>query len=311
VKSASTSEQVVNAYVPKSISAEKWRKMDAFVRSVVLRAFDESPYPRVTRGRISMVARFVSWAIDEGIPLEVEEIFHPATVNRYAQTQVRWADTTKASNRATLSTVSRRITQAAPWEPHREVIHTSQLWVPYTDAEMRWLTDCAAQQKTKTRVGVLTAMLALGFGAGLRTSEMLAVTGADVRRRRGHVLVIVSGRRARTVPVFDQYAESVVDLARGRRGDALIGRNNARPTYLSYTVARCSIPAVLQPFSVTRLRATWEIKMLQAVPLPLFLRLSGHSSASALVWDGLQTRRPPDKPWTARQVDVIAGGLPL
>lgn len=45
-------------------------------------------------GRIGIVTALVRWALDQRLPLDVEQIFHPATVNRYAVTIPGLSDAT-------------------------------------------------------------------------------------------------------------------------------------------------------------------------------------------------------------------------
>ncbi|NMM88380.1 hypothetical protein B2J88_29195 [Rhodococcus sp. SRB_17] len=65
--------------------------------------------------RIATVTGLVAWAREQGLPLDVGQIFHPATVNRYAVTpRLGVSDATRRSRRATVTTLSRRITRTAP-----------------------------------------------------------------------------------------------------------------------------------------------------------------------------------------------------
>ncbi|QKT13232.1 hypothetical protein [Rhodococcus sp. W8901] len=255
------------------------------------------------------VTALVSWAVDQGLPLDVEQIFHPATVNRYVQTMEGFAERTRSCRRATLTTVSRRVTTVAPWQPRREVISYKTTKVPYTDTQIRRLIDCAGRQSTPTRVRVLTGVVALGLGAGLTSKEMVDVTGSDVSLRRSHVLIAVPGARPRVVPVLDRYAPTVRELARRAGAGRLIVDSPPRPSYVPEVIARCDIPAALQYVSAIRLRLTWEVLMLRSVPLPVFLRLSGHGigiNVRPLAEHvGVTPRR-----WTAHEIDVISNAAP-
>lgn len=305
---ARTSEEAVERFTPR-ISEERWAAIAPFVRSVVREAFDMSPVPFVVADRMSAIAGFVAWAVDQGLPLDVEAIFHPATVNRYAQTLKGFKDSTRCCRRATLTTVSRRLTKAAPWEPRREVISWQSSKVPYTEAQIRRLVECAGQQSTPLRVRVLTGVTALGLGAGLSAAEMANVRGSDVSLRRSHVLVAVPGARARVVPVLDRHEQIVRNLARTAGSARLIADTAPRPSYVPEVISDCDIPASLQYLSATRLRITWEVMMLEAVPLPVFLRLSGHGIGVHVGALAEYVDMTPRK-WTPREIDAITKADP-
>ncbi|RZI63432.1 MAG: hypothetical protein EOP79_18510, partial [Variovorax sp.] len=80
-----TSEQIIELYTPR-MPAQEWEEIAPFVRVVVRCGFTPSQIAKVTATRISEVASIVAWAREQGLPLDVEEVFHPATVNRYAMT---------------------------------------------------------------------------------------------------------------------------------------------------------------------------------------------------------------------------------
>lgn len=80
-----TPEQIIDLYTPR-MPAQEWEEIAPFVREVVRRGFTPSEVAKAAASQISIVASMVAWAREQGLPLDVEEIFHPATVNRYAVT---------------------------------------------------------------------------------------------------------------------------------------------------------------------------------------------------------------------------------
>lgn len=82
-----------------------------------------------------------------------------------------------------------------------------------------------------------------------------------------------------------------------------------RPSYVPEVIARCDIPEALQQVSAVRLRLTWEVLMLRSVPLPVFLRLSGHGV-------GIRVRPMAEfldaapRTWTTHEIGVIAQAAP-
>jgi len=274
---ARTAEEILARYTPQ-MPPEKWSQIGPFVRSVIYEAYPNSERAKVSAGRIGIIAALVSWAVDQGLPLDVEQIFDPATVNRYAVTTPGLAQASRATRRATLSTVSRRVTRRAPWEPRREPLDGRNGPVPYTDAQARWLLECVGMQRTSVRTRALGTAVVLGLGAGLRSSEMIGVLGSDVTVRNPHLLVTVTaGERRRTVPVLDRYSPLLAELARRAGGESLFRPQPlTRVEFVAHLLHRCEIPERLQPVTVARLRATWAVAVLSAVPMPTFLRLAGY-----------------------------------
>lgn len=276
-----TEQEAIDLFTPR-VSAELWEEIGPFVRDAVRRGFEPTSIPKVAGDRMAIVASMVIWAVAQGMELDVEEIFHPATVNRYSVTFPGLSEATRSSRRATLTTLSRRITRVAPWEPPRKVLHSSTEYRPYTDGQTRHLLRCVDMQATPFRSHGLSCVLALGLGAGLRTSEIRAATGDDVVSRRSHLAVRVYGPHARTVPVLDRYAPIVAECA-ARTGRAHLFREPPpRSEYLSTFLGKCEIPTRLRPLHVSRLRATWAVTMIQTVPLPVFRDLFGCTSQNTL-----------------------------
>lgn len=270
-------EEILAHYTPL-MPAEKWSQIGPFVRSVIREGYPPSSRAKVGAGRIGIVAAFVYWAVDQGLPLDVEQIFDPATVNRYALAVPGLAVASRANRRSTLTTVSRRVTRRAPWEPLREPLNPQNAPVPYSDAQARWLLECAGMQRTPVRARGLGTTVALGLGAGLRSSEMIRVLGSDVTVRSPHLLVTTAGgERPRIVPVLDRYGPLLAELARNAGSEPLFrAQPIPRVEFVAHLLHRCEIPEPLQPVTVARLRATWAVATLSAVPMPTFLRLAGY-----------------------------------
>ncbi|WP_072814680.1 hypothetical protein [Rhodococcus zopfii] len=303
-------EDVLELYVPRG-DPDWWEEIAPFVRDVVRRGFEPSPVAQVVRGRIWKVTSLVRWALEQGLPLDVEQIFHPATVNRYALTVAGLSDATRCTRRATLTGLSRRITRVAPWEPPRVVLHNPCTANPYTPAQVARLLWWAPRQTTELRRRTLAAAVALGAGCGLRGIEMMTVRASDVRVRGDHVIVTVTGPRARQVPVRPQYAAAVlaaVDRAAGGHlfRDPVPGSAQGAAQALD----ECEVPATLMPVTTSRLRWTWECAMIQRVPLPVFMAMSGRTDTHRLA-DVLAGARPRSRPWwTTAELATLAEAEP-
>lgn len=305
-----TPEQVLELYVPRG-DPDWWEEIAPFVRDVVRRGFEPSPVAQVVRGRIWKVTALVRWALEQGLPLEIEQIFHPATVNRYAVTVPGLSEATRCTRRATLTGLSRRITHVAPWEPPREVLHYPRTVTPYTSAQVAGLLWWAPRQSTALRRRTLAAAVALGAGCGLRGTEMMTVRASDVRIRGDHVIVTVTGPRARQVPVRPQYAAAVLDAAERAAGghlfrDPVPGSAQGAAQALD----ECEVPATMMPVTTSRLRWTWECTMIECVPLPVFMTMSGRTGTCRLA-DLLAGPILRSRPWwTTAELDALAEAEP-
>ncbi|MGW4479454.1 hypothetical protein [Rhodococcus triatomae] len=304
-----TPEEIVELYTPH-MPEQEWEAIRPFVVDVVRRGFAATQVSQVAVARMVMVTSLVRWALEQGLPLDVEQIFHPATVNRYAVTVAGLSEATRSTRRATLTTLSRRITRAAPWEPPRVVLHYPHGEQPYTFAQVSRLLWWAPRQGTAIRRRGLAAAVALGAGAGLRGTEMMSVRSSDVRERSAHVIVAVRGPMTRQVPVRPAYADAVLAAADNAHGGPLFHDPLLRVNAVGELLSHCDVPETLRPLTSTRLRWTWECAMIQAVPLPVFMRMSGHTETGRLA-DILGAARPSTRAWwTAAELDALAWAVP-
>ncbi|MFG1782646.1 hypothetical protein ACGFIU_09410 [Rhodococcus oryzae] len=304
-----TPEEIIELYAP-NMPEREWDEIGPFVRDVVRRGFAPTQVARVATSRIGIVTSLVRWALEQGLPLDVEQILHPATVNRYAVTLPGLSDATRCTRRATLTTLSRRITRTAPWEPPREVLRYPRPTMPYSGTQVSQLLWWAPRQRSAVRRQGLAAVVAIGVGAGLRAAEMLNVRASDVRRRGEHVIVAVRGSRARQVPVRPEYAAAVLEVAERAGGGHLFRDPVPRVEFVGLLLGRCEVPAGLEPVTASRLRLTWEVAMVQAVPLPVFMRMSGLTSPARLsdVLCGITQRKR--RWWTRAELDALAQAVP-
>ena len=97
-------------------------------------------------------------------------------------------------------------------------------------AEIDGYLRLAACQSTKARRLRASALICLGAGAGIIAGELRHLRGSDVVERGGGVLVLVSGARARSVPVLARYQQPLLE-AGAFAGERLIdGRTGAGAT---------------------------------------------------------------------------------
>jgi integrase len=73
---------------------------------------------------------------------------------------------------------------------------------PYSAAEIAGFLALADAQPTAGRRMRAAGLVCLGAGGGLIGADLRKVRGSDVLRRSGGVIVQVTGRRPRVVPVL-------------------------------------------------------------------------------------------------------------
>lgn len=152
---------------------------------------------------------------------------------------------------------------------------------PYTALERRELYEMASSQPKDWRRHSALAVLALGLGAGLRSGEMCALTGAGVVF--GHVVV-----GERVVPVRPPYGELLSELARFVGPDGFVfhpepgdrSYHNFVNGFLVDLDRSRSCPAL----TVRRLRSSYVADLFsESVPLQAILALTGIAEAESLI----------------------------
>ena len=121
------------------------------------------------------------------------------------------------------------------------------------------------------------------IGAGLIGQELRHITGEDVIRRSGGLLVVVSGAKARVVPVLERFHEPLTQAAAFAADGYLIGgRAPARRNLTdALTVALCQ-DAGLPRLDAGRLRATWLVACAELIGLRAFMHAAGITCSQRL-----------------------------
>lgn len=193
-ESPSAAELAVRSYVPNSLRADQWAVIADFTVDIALRLNPSHPKRAIESMRT--LSQFIHWARTQGLPLDVELVFDPDTVEGYiAGGCPHLADSSRATRRAYLRSYGRQITTTAPWPPSIRPLRQDYAVVPYTDAEVDRLLEVAASQRTTTQRRHLQALLALGLGAGLFPKESWTVTTDDLVDRHGVLCLTVPGDR--------------------------------------------------------------------------------------------------------------------
>ncbi|MGH2843587.1 MAG: hypothetical protein ACRDKL_08390 [Solirubrobacteraceae bacterium] len=154
---------------------------------------------------------------------------------------------------------------------------------PYSDAEIDGFLRLAAAQSTQARRMRASALVCLGAGAGIIAGELRLLRGSEVVERCGGVIVTVTGRRARSVPVLARYRQPLLEAGAFAGERYLIGGRAAARRNLTdaLTIALCQ-DAGLPRLESGRLRSTWLVECAQAIGLHAFMQAAGIACSQRL-----------------------------
>lgn len=277
-----TPEQVVAQYRPNGIDPETWALIGPLVRDVVTRT--GFPTLGAFHSAMNVVNGLVRWAHEDGITLDTESVFTPATIDRYVAVGMRHlVARSRSTRRATLRTVARAVTKKAPWEPKPENLPRNTMRAPYSDTDIDRLWEIAGHQPEGQRQRSAKTLFTLGLGAGLTPPELLALTAADVRREHRVVVVRAPGDLARDVPVRARWAPELLKLAAQYPDGPLVGPLGTSRNRLNVLLSRIIRTPDMPTVSVHRLRTTWMIHVLNSgTPVAEFMRAAGWATGSRL-----------------------------
>ena len=154
---------------------------------------------------------------------------------------------------------------------------------PYTRVEIDGYLRLAAAQSTEARRMRATALICLGAGAGIVSGELRRLRGCDVLARSGGLVVEVSGKKARTVPVLCRFQEPLGQAAAFARQRLICGGRQASRRNLTDALpaALCADPS-LPRLQAGRLRSTWLSEVAALIGLGAFMAAAGVSCSQRL-----------------------------
>jgi integrase len=269
VTEAATAAGVIDRYRPLGVSAGA----AAVAREVVQIAAPGTPARAkallFAAGRLAAFAEGVGLELSAGVLLSeaVIERFTLVGCDRLAPASVR----TLRTNLRALARATERYPQPAPTRLVRE-----RAKAPYSVAEIEGYLRLAAVLSTERRRMRASALICLGAGAGIIAAELRHLRGSDVVCRAGGVIVLLSGRRARRVPVLARYQQPLLTAARFAGGGLICGgrepgRRNISDALCAALSADRSLPR-LQP---GRLRSSWLVECAQQIGLHAFMQAAG------------------------------------
>jgi hypothetical protein len=200
----------VLGYVPVGLPEVRWAQVRELVVAQVLRL---NVGLETMRRCIRALAYLTSWCVDQHIPIDVEHVLDPDTVERYCTEGLSGTDAAMSRVRGDLRRLGRTLTATAPWEPLPKSLARTKLPPPYSGAELAVIERDIAHQATALRRQTAKAAWLLGLGAGLDGRWNTKVRGTAVKKVGGLAVVEVPDPAARRVVVRAGFAEDLLGLA--------------------------------------------------------------------------------------------------
>jgi hypothetical protein len=253
-----------------------------FARGAVIEAMPPSVYR--AQALLWTCVRLAKWGEAVALELTPEVLFHPSVIERYLLVGIASeSPTLRRTARANLRYLARASKgDLARW-PDPTLIRRDTPKPPYGPAEIDGYFSLAAHQPTESRRQRLVALLCLGLGAGLDGVDLRHLCGHHIIERSGGVVVVVSGPRARTVPVLARYQDRLL-VAAGHAGERFIcgGEAQDRKNVTARLVGKLAGGEDLPRLEVSRLRATWLAEVAARFHIPVLLEVTGLKTSSRL-----------------------------
>jgi integrase len=265
----------IAAYAPRSVSA----KAAAFARDTVARVAPRSPAR--AKALLFACARLAAFAERVGLELD-GALLSEAVIERFVL--VGCEGLSPASVR-TLRTNLRALARAVGRypQPLPTPLPRERAKRPYSLAEIAGYLRLAQALSTRRRRMRASALVCLGAGAGIIAGELRHVRGSHVVQRAGGVLVLVSGRRARLVPVLAHYQQPVLEAAAFAGENFIVGgREPGRRNVTDELCRALSSDRSLPRLESGRLRSSWLVACAERLGLGAFMQAAGISCSQRL-----------------------------
>ncbi|WP_288873377.1 hypothetical protein [uncultured Microbacterium sp.] len=285
-------------FAPKK-AARYWMTLEPVVTAAVVKTVRRTG--REARPLYPVATAFVLWAWQtKGMDLDLTRMFRRRVVEEYVHRgMASFTRGSRATYRSALLTMVDAVTPPSD-VPFR--IPRSDPTPPYAAAEIAALRSWASAQGSAVRRRDAAVLLAMGFGAGLATRELLSVRTADVDVRGDEIHILVWSGRPRLVPVLGEWQPGLRAAVGELRDDQWVfrvGRAGVRPAQVTDFLHRGHATELdVRP---ARMRTTWLLTHLQTGTPPRdLLRIAGleHLAALDRIRQFLQSpaQLPPWKP---------------
>lgn len=272
----------INDYTPE-IDPAHWTAIGGFVRAAVHDADPHTTYR--AKDLLGAATALTHWAWMLGQPLDRSVVFDRWQIEAFIAEgwPPTWSAASRGNRRSVLFRVSEALLGHEARTPRVAPLPNADPSRPYTGSELTAFRSWADAQATTSKRRDCAVVVALGAGAGLATEDLLPLRARDINRVGEALVVTVSGRRARQVPVLDAWSDDVLDAIVTLDVDDFVFRphrrgiaKNSVSNFLGKTTG------VAKP-SPQRLRATWIVHHLTVgTPVKAFMTAAGVQSLEAL-----------------------------
>jgi len=271
-------------------AAAYWDELEPVVVSAVTTTVKRTS--RDPKSLYPVATALALWAWQtKGIELTASKIYRKRVVEEFVHRGMNdYSRSSRATYRSTLMAIVDAVTPASE-QPF--TIPRSAPTRPYNDKEIAALRSWANHQGSPQRRRDASVLLALGFGAGLATRELLSVRCSDIRVAAQAMSVTVWDGRPRTVPVLAAWESPLREAVADRDADRWLfrpGRQGVRSAQVTDFLHRGQTTELdVRP---VRMRTTWLLEHVRAGTPPRdLLRISGLENLAAL--DRLTAFLPP------------------
>lgn len=275
-------ESTLRLYQAKS-SASEWTTIGPFVLETATAAAPLVSYP--PRRIIHALCNLARACVELGWPLETATALRREVIDFAVSNQM---PNLSAGSRTCVRPILLRIAEAIGPEgtPRRlAALPGSEPSRPYTSEELGELAWWARTQSGRWRCGSALALVSLGAGAGLTSSELLHLRRGDLTREPGGTTVEVRGPRPRRVPLLASWESPLADACVDLDDRDWVFRPGPRGHHLNLVtnfIAKSAGAPSARP-NMQRLRATWLIRHISAgTHLIALSRAAGFSSLESL-----------------------------
>ena len=225
--------------------------------------------------------KLADYAIGLGLEPVPEVLLHPSTAERFTRCAPGLSGVARRTLRTNLRFIGQRVVPHL--YPADLPLPRERSKQPYTPAEIGGYLALADAQPTMERRMRAAALVCLGAGAGLIRGDLREVHGTDVACRSGGVVVQVSGRRPRVVPVLARYHARLLAAARSA-GTGLVcgGADPGRRNLTNPLIRALDGGGGLSRLDTSRLRAAWLRDCAELLGLATFMHAAGISCSQRL-----------------------------
>lgn len=278
-------ESVLRDFRPRKVDLERWDAgTGEFVRDVMRRSHVRGA--KVFRQLLSELSLFVDWAQGQGIELSMESMLRHDLIERWSHGhEDAGTSSTWSNRRSRLRNLASHVMASADAPPRPQSFTRVAVKAPYTLRESAALERLVRNQPGAAVRRQLSAMVALGLGAGLGPADLRDLTVDCLVQEADGWWVAVRGERPRRVPVRDRYVGLLVAGVAGlESGQLVLGRKVDRVNVTGSIVYSSSLGTTSVYPDQARLRSTWLLTVITApIPFAEVMALAGLSTARSLV----------------------------